>query len=416
MLGEFACTENGAWYGQVQSHNGRIARILPLDLPEKIRPGELLRLSGETLEDRLARVAPGTVIDPLGRQIIKIGDVSMGNLNFSTVPQETKGGSFWGLKTLGEFMNLHDGEGVVLLGSPPGGLPLLFSQIAAAQRADFLYIFCQGGYHELYRYCRAVQMAGSAERCMILWTPPWNVPALKNLAPRALTYLSTLPDEGGRRLILIDDLHYWLESVREYGESSGELPLPDGYPYTARRQLGELLDLKSLPDEEGRSTSLLVGWRYEEGFSPLAEHPYMGRLPRFMRTGIILEESSEYLLPSKDSWGELSPAGRCWRELCRLAEECDEALRPVLKALMGLFGSLFVEYSPLSFAAAPENVVQWSDDDGKTLVGLASRATPALLEAVLKIRAELQLSFREWPDVRRRGFIDWVRAQKEERS
>ena len=44
----------------------------------------------------------------------------------------------------------------------------------------------------------------------------------------------------------------------------------------------------------------------------------MGRLPRFMRTGIILEESSEYLLPSKDSWGELSPAGRCWRELCRL--------------------------------------------------------------------------------------------------
>ena len=142
----------------------------------------------------------------------------------------------------------------------------------------------------------------------------------------------------------------------------------------------------------------------------------MGRLPRFMRTGIILEESSEYLLPSKDSWGELSPAGRCWRELCRLAEECDEALRPVLKALMGLFGSLFVEYSPLSFAAAPENVVRWSADDGKTLVGLASRATPALLEAVLKIRAELQLSFREWPDVRRRGFIDWVRAQKEERS
>ena len=86
---------------------------------------------------------------------------------------------------------------------------------------------------------------------MILWTPPWNVPALKNLAPRALTYLSALPDEGGRRLILIDDLHYWLESVREYGESSGELPLPDGYPYTARRQLGELLDLKSLPMKRG---------------------------------------------------------------------------------------------------------------------------------------------------------------------
>ena len=45
VLGEFACTENGAWYGQVQSHNGRIARILPLDLPEKIRPGELLSAS-----------------------------------------------------------------------------------------------------------------------------------------------------------------------------------------------------------------------------------------------------------------------------------------------------------------------------------------------------------------------------------
>lgn len=413
MLGEFACTEDNLWYGQVQSHNGRNVRILPLDLPEKIRPGELLRLSGETLEDRFARTGPGIVLDPLGRSVIRIGDVSMGNLNFSAAPQETEGGSFWGLKTLGEFMNLHDGEGVALLGTPPGGFALLFSQIAAAQRADFLYIFCQGGYRELYRYCRAVQMAGSAERCVILWTPPWNVPAMKTLVPRALTYLTGRPHAARRRLVLIDDLHYWLESAREYGESSGELPLPDGYPYTARRQLGELLDLKSLPDEEGRSTSLLVGWRYEEGFSPLAEHPYMGRLPRFMRTGIILEESSEYLVPSKDSWGELSPAGRCWRQLSRLTGECDEDLRPAVEALTGLFGSLFVEYSPLSFVTAPENRVQWSDADGKTLLKLASRPSPALLASVLKIRAELQLNFREWPDVRRRSFIDWLRAQEE---
>lgn len=415
MLGEFACTEDNSWYGQVQSHDGRTVRILPLDLPEKIRPGELLRLSGETLEERLARAEPGAVIDPLGRQIIKIGDVSMGNLNFSAVPQQTAGGSFWGLKTLGEFMNLHDGEGVALLGTPPGGFALLFSQIAAAQRADFLYIFCQGGYHELYRYCRAVQMAGSAERCTILWTPPWNVPAIKTLVPRALTYLTGRPHAIRRRLVLIDDLHYWLESAREYGESSGEPPLPDGYPYTARRQLGELLDLKSRPDGDGRSTSLIVGWRYEEGFSPLAEHPYMGRLPRFMRTGIILEEFSENLVPSADSWGDLSPAGRCWRQLCRLTEECDEDIRHALEALTGLFGELFVEYSPLGFAMAPENHVQWSDADGKTLLGLASRAGPALLASVLKIRAELQLNFREWPDVRRRSFIDWLRAQEEER-
>lgn len=414
MLGEFACTEDNSWYGQVQSHNGRAVRILPLDLPEKIRPGEVLHLSGETLEERLARTEPGAVIDPLGRRIIKIGDVSMGNLSFSAVPQRTAGGSFWGLKTLGEFMNLHDGEGVALLGAPPGGFALLFSQIAAAQRADFLYIFCQGGYHELYRYCCAVQIAGSAEKCTILWTPPWNVPAMKTLVPRALAYLTERSHAARRQLVLIDDLHYWLESIREYGESSGEPSLPDGYPYTARRQLGELLDLKSLPDGEDRSTSLIIGWRYEEEFSPLAEHPYMGRLPRFMRTGIILEELSENLVPSADSWGELSPAGRCWRRLCRLTEECDEDFRHELEALTELFGELFVEYSPLSFAMESENQVQWSEADGKALLRLASRPNQKLMASVLKIRAELHLNFRECPDVRRRSFIDWLRAQEEQ--
>ena len=57
--------------------------------------------------------------------------------------------------------------------------------------------------------------------------------------------------------------------------------------------------------------------------------------------------------------------------------------------------------------------MQWSDADGKTLLKLASRPGPALLASVLKIRTELQLNFREWPDVRRRNFIDWLRAQEE---
>ncbi len=412
-LGELVRSRDGGWYGQAQSHDGGIARILPLDSPEKLKTGAALDFTGETPDSRIASVEPGTVVDPLGRFIMRVGDA--GTDADADFPRA--GGNFWGLKSLGGFMSLREGDGVALMGAPPGGFPALFSQIALSQRAAWLYIFCQGGYRDLYRYCRAAQAAGNGARTVILWAPPWASPALKNLAPRFLARLTASRREAGRGLVLIDDLHYWLESVREFGESSGESLLPDGYPYTTRRQLAELLDLKSPPDGNGNSVSLIVGWRYEEGFSASLEHPYLGRLPRFMRTGIVLEEHAEYLVPSDLSWGELSPVGRCWRALRRERENCAEDLRPALTVLAEIFAALFVEYSPLSFIPEGEEAAEFSSDDENSLMSLVGRLQPSDMNELLKLRAELQLHFREPYSIRRRAFLAWLgeASAKEER-
>ncbi len=406
-LGEFVSSADGVWYGQVRSHRGTAVTLLSLDPVERVHIGDELNFTGVTLDERLENVAAGTVVDSLGRFMLNVGDVEGARAPLPEFRQKT--GSFWGLKNLGSFMTLHEGEAAALLGAPPGGFSELFRQIVLSQRADWLYIFCQASVIELYRYCRSAVASGCAPHTIILWSPPWERPALKNLAAKSLTRLLALRHESGRGLVLIDDLHSWLESVREFGESSGELLLPDGYPYTARRDFAELLDLKSPPDKDGRSTSLIAGWRYEEGYSPMVEHPYLGRLPRFMKTGIFMEEQSEYLVPSDESWGEPAPAGRCWQMLKRVAAASSEEAFPALNLLKKLFGSLFVEYSPLSLVPAEDESVQFTSDDEKRLAALAANPGRDLFEKVQKLKSELHLRFRDPSSVRRQLFLTWLR-------
>lgn len=407
-LDELARTEDGSWYGQVRSHVGRVVELIPLDSPEKLLIGTPLFLTGQTLEEHLLDVKAGTVIDPLGRVMLPLSDADPEDLKKTPAVPRGDEGNFWGLKTLGEFMQLNAGEGVALLGTPSGGFALLFSQIAAAQRADCLYVFCQGGQQDLRRLRRAAERAGVAKRTLILWTPPWATLAIKSMASVSLAFLMNRRRGEGRRLLLIDDLHLWLESIREYGESSEELLLPDGYPHIARRLLGELLDLASPPDEAGNSTSIIAGWRYEEGFSPVVDHPYMARLPRFMKTGIVLAEQAEYLTPSEDSWGTLGPVGRCWRRLHALLEECSEENKPVLEGLSALFGELFVEFSLLSTSAPAKRPVQFTAKDEKALCSIAERSLPPLIDSILKARLDIQLHYREDEDIRRRTFLAWM--------
>jgi hypothetical protein len=406
-LGEFVSSAEGSWYGQVRSHNGSQVTVLSLDPTEKIHIGDELTFTEETLNSRLECTAAGTVIDPLGRFILNVSDVEGERAPTQEFRQNT--GSFWGLKNLGSFMTLHEGEAVALLGAPPGGFSELFRQIVLSQRADWLCIFCQTSAIELYRYCRSAIASGCAPHTIVLWSPPWSTAVLKNLASKALTRLLALRHEAGHGLVLIDDLHSWLESVREFGESSGELLLPDGYPYTARRDFAELLDLKS-SFENGSSTSLIAGWRYEEGYSPMVEHPYLARLPRFMKTGIFLDEQAEYLVPSDESWGELAPAGQCWQALKRLTNAGSEETVPALNLLKDLFGSLFIEYSPLSLIPAEDESVQFTADDCKALLALASEPVSGLYSSVQKLESELHLRFRDPSATRRRLFLTWLHS------
>ncbi|MDY3868677.1 MAG: hypothetical protein SOZ52_04850 [Pyramidobacter sp.] len=398
---ELARTEDGSWYGMVRSHIGSTVELIPLDSPESLHIGTPLYLTGHALEDHLSEVKAGTVIDPLGRVLLTFSQPSAGNAG-------VRGDDFWGLSPLSELMQMKAGEGVALLGTPSGGFSVLFSQIAAAQSADTLYIFCQGGQKDLHRFCRAAASSAAKSSTVILWTPPWATPALKVLASSALGYLIKSRHNEGRRLILIDDLRLWLESVREYGESSEELLLPDGYPHMTRRLLGEILDLTSAPDELGNSTSIIAGWRYEEGISAVVEQPYMGRLPRFMRTGIVLEEHSEYVLPSEDSWGTLSPAGRCWRELQSLYASCDEENRHVLELLSRTFCELFVEFSLLSRPVPSKELVQFCEADENALLEIGRRALPQLAESIASLRLDVQLHYREESSVRKKIFLAWI--------
>lgn len=409
-LGELVRTEDGRWYGLVQSQSRSAVRVLPLDPPEELSAGTQLTFTGRTATSKAAGVSFGSVVDPLGR--------SFYNLPVSSGPaQKPPTEDFFGLGNLGDTMVLHRSEGVALLGSPPGGFPSLFSQIAAAQQADHLYILCQGSVRELRAYCDAVQFAGNSGNTLIIWTPPWQQTALRNMAPQFLTALVNDHPVPGDSLILIDDLHHWLNGVREYGETLGEILLSDGFPSSTRRQFAELLDLKSSSGEGESTTSLIVGWRFDEAYSPLVEHPYMARLPRFLKTGFFLDEHSEYLVPSPDSWGELSPLGRAWRKLCAIESDSGEELRPVLSLLQHIFAQLFIEYQPLRapYPYGMDERPQFTASDEPLLIGLARSLRPADAEQLLRLRAELNLHFREPPRAQRQIFLDYLRKDSKEK-
>lgn len=134
----------------------------------------------------------------------------------------------------------------------------------------------------------------------------------------------------------------------------------------------------------------------------------MGRLPRFMRTGIVLEEHSEYVLPSEDSWGTLSPAGRCWRELQSLYASCDEENRHVLELLSRTFCELFVEFSLLSRPVPSKELVQFCEADENALLEIGRRALPQLAESIASLRLDVQLHYREESSVRKKIFLAWI--------
>lgn len=407
-VGELAISEDGQWFGVVQSHKRDTVRLLPLELPKFLKSGSRVVFTGESLEERLGRVEWGNVVDTLGRHVMKVSDAAMGRETVSHIAPA--GNSIWGLKSLGEYMELHEGEGVALIGTPPGGFPLMFAGIAASQRADSVILLCQGGYRDLYRYCRALRKSGRAENSVVLWVPPWLPPASKSLASRSMMILSRNLSGKGKRLILIDDVHYWLESLREYGESSGEPLLPDGYPYTARRQLAEILDLKQPVTADGNSTSMIVGWRYQEGFFSLVEHPYMARLPRFMRTGIVLEESAESLIPAAASWGKSAPVGRVWKKLNHeyAVGEFEEDVRRAVDSLKSLFGVLFVEYSPISSDFDNGENVPFDEECERMLYKRLENADTQFYEDVLKLRGAVLSHYREGIPARRHAFINWL--------
>lgn len=402
FLGELACTSDGGWIGQVCKSSGTKVDLLPLDPPEKLKYGDSLFFTDQKKLTGVQQPQFGTVIDPLGRPLLRFSENTKEN-SF----RQTAHRNLWGLGNIGEFMQLREGTAVALVGKTSAVFSALLPGIVANQGADSLLIFFQGDLRKLQSLCRTLSCSQVGAHTVVVWTAPWSPFALTPMVPECLASQSSTI-LSGKQLVLIDDLSFWLDRMQAFGEENDELPVPDGYPYLTRQLFEKMFTLMVPPKADGRSVSLLAGWHLDTEYPYLFEHPLGCQLPRFAETGFILDEQADSLLPTLDSWGtptNITRACKIFRDV-RIKRH-EEVELEVLSQIEGLFRKLYVEFLPYRATIIAVNSSFESENLEKLSI-LLSRPLEPVSQSLGQLRKELQLKNDDGLDLQRKSFIEWL--------